>query len=162
MHGGISVVAVVPGGPAVAVGVVHARAVVVVAHGVVIVARGVVVVAHGVVVVPCRAVRVEVVHVSVTVVVHAVEAVLGRTREDVRGEGVAVLLVEDTVAVEVGQRRDRGACGKGREGCGREGEEAGNRHEKPSDSSFEQPQKLDLLIAQTPTLGDPTSIPAAS
>jgi len=26
----------------------------------------------------------------------------------------------------------------------------------------EQPQKLDLLIAQTPTLGDPTSIPAAS
>jgi len=27
---------------------------------------------------------------------------------------------------------------------------------------FEQPQKLDLLIAQTPTLGDPTSIPAAS
>ena len=29
-------------------------------------------------------------------------------------------------------------------------------------SSYEQPQKLDLLIAQTPTLGDPTSIPAAS
>jgi len=27
---------------------------------------------------------------------------------------------------------------------------------------LEQPQKLDLLIAQTPTLGDPTSIPAAS